>query len=57
MHCESNEFISHKNKAAFAVKYGGQDYEHRSLQTCLMVIAGLQSLSSSRMDRHTVPDG
>lgn len=25
--------------------------------TCLMVIAGLQSLSSSRMDRHTVPEG
>lgn len=25
--------------------------------TCLMVMAGLQSLSSSRMERHTVPDG
>lgn len=27
------------------------------VRTCLMVMAGLQSLSSSRMDRHTVPDG
>lgn len=25
--------------------------------TCLIVIAGLQSLSSSKMDRHTVPEG
>lgn len=25
--------------------------------TCLIVMAGLQSLSSSRMDRHTVPEG
>lgn len=25
--------------------------------TCLMVMAGLQSLSSSKMDKHTVPDG
>jgi len=25
--------------------------------TCLIVIAGLQSLSSSKMERHTVPEG
>lgn len=25
--------------------------------TCFIVMAGLQSLSSSRIDRHTVPDG
>lgn len=29
----------------------------RGFPTCLMVMAGLQSLSSSRMDKHTVPDG
>lgn len=27
------------------------------IQTCFIVMAGLQSLSSSRIDRHTVPDG
>lgn len=27
------------------------------VQTCFIVMAGLQSLSSSRIDRHTVPDG
>lgn len=27
------------------------------LLTCLIVMAGLQSLSSSKIDRHTVPDG
>lgn len=27
------------------------------MQTCFIVMAGLQSLSSSRIDRHTVPDG
>lgn len=26
-------------------------------RTCLMVIAGFQDFSSSRIDRHTVPDG
>lgn len=25
--------------------------------TCLIVMAGLQSLSSSKIDKHTVPDG
>ena len=28
-----------------------------AIQTCFIVMAGLQSLSSSRIDRHTVPDG
>ena len=28
-----------------------------SMLTCLMVMAGLQSLSSSRIDRQTVPEG
>lgn len=27
------------------------------VQTCFIVMAGLQSLSSSRIDRQTVPDG
>lgn len=32
-------------------------YAITTMKTCLMVMAGLQSLSSSRMDRQTVPDG
>ena len=31
--------------------------ENVELQTCFIVMAGLQSLSSSSIDRHTVPDG
>lgn len=34
----------------FFVRKGGEG-------TCLMVIAGLQSFSSSSSDRHTVPEG
>lgn len=30
---------------------------HRAVLACLIVMAGLQSFSSSRMDRHTVPEG
>lgn len=28
-----------------------------AFQTCFIVMAGLQSLSSSKIDRQTVPDG
>lgn len=33
------------------------DEIHFTTQTCFIVMAGLQSLSSSSIDRQTVPDG
>lgn len=37
--------------------YGKTAMQLVHVQTCFIVMAGLQSLSSSRIDRHTVPDG
>lgn len=46
-----------KNKSGIGASIKMREKKCLGIQTCFIVMAGLQSLSSSRIDRHTVPDG